>query len=95
MSCVEVFAEAYTVTGTVSFGAGATINLTGLAAFTDEELQALKLVIAKAGAYGGLDNVTVTGDVAFTPGTLPRLVARMNGDLVVPFGRKGLMLIFR
>ena len=83
------------VTGTIAFGAGATLNLSGLTAFTTEQLQNLKPVIAKAGEYQGLDNVTITGDVAFTTDALPRLVVRANGDLVVRFGQQGLMLIVR
>ena len=83
------------VTVTVSFGTGATINLSGLTAFTAEQLQNLKLVIAKAGEYQGLGNVSVMGDVAFTAYTTPRLVARANGDLVLRFGQQGLMLLVR
>ena len=83
------------VTGTISFGTGATIGLTGLTAFTAEQLQNLKLVIANAGAHEGLDDVTVTGDIDFATDTLPRLVAKTNGDLVIRFGRKGAVLLVR
>lgn len=86
-------ADNMAVTGTLAFGANAKISLTGLTAFTEEQLKSLKVVIAKAGAYEGLDDVSVTGDVEFTRGTQPRLVARANGDLVVRFGQSGLVVI--
>ena len=84
-------ADAISVTGTASFGVGATLRLSGLGQLGD--LEGLRVVVAKAGSLAGVDNLSVEGDVEFTGATLPRVYARSNGDLVVSFGTRGTMLI--
>lgn len=88
-------ADAMAVAGTVVFGAGSAISLSGLSAFTPERLRSLRPVIARAGAYDGLADVKVMGDIGFTKDTEPHVVVRANGDLEIRFGWQGLMLIVR
>ena len=88
-------AEVVSVTGTVAFGTGSAICLSGLGAFSSEELRSLRIVIANAGAYDGIGNVRIMGDIGFTKNTEPHVVVRANGDLEVRFGWQGFMLIVR
>ena len=87
--------EVVSVTGTVAFGTGSAICLSGLGAFSSEELRSLKIVIANAGAYDGIGNVRIMGDIGFTKDTEPHVAVRANGDLEIRFGWQGLMLIVR
>ncbi|MBR3921805.1 MAG: hypothetical protein IKJ45_01705, partial [Kiritimatiellae bacterium] len=88
-------AEVVSVTGTVAFGTGSAICLSGLGAFSSEELRSLRIVIANAGAYDGIGNVRIMGDIGFTKDTEPHVAVRANGDLEIRFGWQGLMLIVR
>lgn len=81
------------VSGTLSFAAGTTLNLTGLGTLGD--LKNRKLRIAKAESYSGLDNLTIAGDVAFTSGTRPRFAVSPSGELFVRFGNRGFVMVVR
>ena len=80
------------VTGTMSFETGATLNLTGLGALGD--LFGRKVLIGTAGSFEGLGDVTIAGDAPFPEGGTPFL-ATSGSKLYVRFGRKGLTLLVR
>lgn len=86
-------ADVLAITGTMSFGIGAAINLQGLAQMG--ELRGRKIVLAKAGAYVGLSNLMVTGDVALTGDNSPILAVGADGKLVVQFGSFGFTIHMR
>lgn len=88
-------ADVLAVTGTMAFGTGATLRLSGLGAFTVEELRNLKVVIGHAESFDGVENLKVTGDVAFSTDTAPKVRTRANGNLVVGFGTRGMVLVVR
>ena len=85
--------DAKKLTGTLGFESGVTLNLIGLGALGD--LFGHKVLIAEAGGFEGLENVTVAGDVVFDPYAQPRLVATKSGKLYVKFGRTGAAILVR
>ena len=85
--------DAKKLTGTLGFESGVTLNLTELGALGD--LFGHKVLIAEAGGFEGLENVTVAGDVVFDPYAQPRLVATKSGKLYVKFGRTGAAILVR
>lgn len=88
-------AATLSVTGTLSFGTGLTVNFDGLP--TDGSLHDLRLTVATAGGFENVDALaaaTFTGH-AFDTGTRPRFLVRSGGKLDVRFGQRGMLLIVR
>ncbi len=88
-------AAALSVSGTLSFGAGLTVNFDGLP--IDRDIRDLRLTVATAGGFANADalaSATFTG-FAFDVWNRPRFIVRADGRLVVRFGQHGALLILR
>ena len=79
------------VTGSLTFGAGVTVEVSG---FDEQVSLGDKLVLAYAGSCSGQEGITLDFGREFPPNLRPFVTFR-NGKLLARFGRKGSMIIVR
>lgn len=84
---------ALTLTGTLSFAAGASVNVTGASSLCRK--LGSKVAIAKASSYTGLENVNVVCDAETSPANAPFLTVGKYGMLYAKFGIRGLVIYVR